>query len=408
MKKLLVTLYILCTLVYSSIAQTQSPTIKTNKISDNLYEFFTWLNDNNSVNTYAVIGPDGILLIDAGLSRAVDLVKGELAKISDKPIKYIVNTHHNGDHTGANAALGYGATIIAHQATRDVLLQNPNYPATGLPAITFQDSLKLYFNGEEIDLKYFPGHTSSDIIIYLRKRNMVFLGDLAFSQMFPLVQPDGGYYQLEKSIFQLSTMFREDTRIFPSHGGEIARKELTAYLDMMQKTKAIVLKAIKDGKMPDEAKKDNILKDWRTYDSRLFTSLQADGWIDNLYSELDEGKETSANFVLRREYHKSGLNAMIGLYKKISKSKKRTHFFIEADLNAWGYELVAAQKLPDAIEVFKINTEMFPESWNAFDSLGETYMTMGNKPLAIMNYEKSLELNPQNTNATEQLKKIRN
>jgi hypothetical protein len=123
--------------------------------------------------------------------------------------------------------------------------------------------------------------------------------------MFPVIQPDGGYNLLEKSISQLSSMFNPDVRIFPGHGSEITRKDFTVYLEMMQKTQAIGLKAIKDGKMPDEAKKDNILKDWRAWDSKLLSSLQADGWIDNLYSVLDEGKETSALFVLKREYQKS-------------------------------------------------------------------------------------------------------
>lgn len=391
-----------------SIAQLASPTIKTTKIDDSIYEFFTYVNNDNSVNTYAVIGSDGILLIDAGYRRAADLLKEELAKISDKPIRYIINTHHNGDHTGANAALDNGATIIAHEATRNVLLQNPNFLAAGLPTITFQDSLTIYFDGEEIDLKYFPGHTSSDIIVYFKELNMVFLGDLAFSQMFPLVQPDGSYNQLEESISQLSTMFSDNTRIFPSHGSEIKRSDLVVYLDMMKKTKAIVLEAIKDGKMPDDAKKDNILKDWRAWDSKLLISMNAEGWIDNLYTVLDEGKETSAIFVLRKECNKAGLNAMVDLYKKITSLKKRKHFFVETDFNVWGYELIAAQKITDALEVFKINTEMFPDSWNAYDSLAETYMTLGNKKLAIKNYEKSLELNSQNTNAVEQLKKLKN
>lgn len=346
-------------------------------------------------------------MIDAGFRGTSELVMGELSKLTEKKVKYIINTHYNGDHTGGNLAVSNGATIIAQQACRDILLMSPNYPIGGISAIIFQDSVKIYFNGEEMVLRYLPGHTSSDIVIQFKNSNIVFLGDLVFSNMLPLIQPDGSYEQLEKSIYQLSTMFSADTRFFPSHGVEISRKDLTIYLDMVQKTKSIVLKAIKDGKLPDEAKKENILKDWQAWDSKLLSSLQAGNWIDNLYSSLDEGKETSALFVLKREYQKSGLNAMMDLYKKIAEPKSRKNYFIESDFNVWGYELVAAQKLPDALEVFKINTEIFPESWNAFDSLGEAYLLAGNKELAIKNFEKSLELNPQNTNAVEQLKKIK-
>ncbi len=177
---------------------------------------------------------------------------------------------------------------------------------------------------------------------------------------------------------------------------------------MMIQTKKIVLKAIQEGKSPVEAKNENILKDWRKWDSKIFpTLLHADSWIDNLYAVLDESKALSAFHILRNEYEKNGLDALRTKYQEITKLKKRKPFFIETDFNNWGYALVAAQKLSDAIEVFIINTEMFPDSWNAFDSLGETYMTIGNKELAIKNYEKSLKLNPQNTNAVEQLKKLK-
>jgi glyoxylase-like metal-dependent hydrolase (beta-lactamase superfamily II) len=407
MKILSITLAFLFSTANLLIAQNAEPTIKTTQISDHLYEFFIYVSNDNSVNLYALIGADGVLMIDAGFRGTTGLVKEALSKITNKEIKYIINTHHNGDHTGGNAVVGEGATIIAHQACRDVLLQNPRFPASGLPGITFQDSMTLHFNGENIALTYFPGHTSSDIIIHFRTSNMVFTGDLVFSEMFPLVQPDGSIYLLEKSISALSGMFRQDTRIMVSHGREMKVNELKTYYDMMIQTKIIVLKAIQEGKSPIEAKNENILKDWRKWDSKLFTSIHADSWIDNLYSVLDESKALSAFHILRNEYEKNGLEALRAKYQEITKIIKRKPFFIETDFNNWGYALVAAQKLPDAIEVFKINTEMFPESWNAFDSLGETYMAVGNKQLAIENYEKSLNLKPDSQSGKDALRQLK-
>jgi tetratricopeptide (TPR) repeat protein len=101
-----------------------------------------------------------------------------------------------------------------------------------------------------------------------------------------------------------------------------------------------------------------------------------------------------------------GIDAMLAKYKELKQNKGKKYFFFEREINTWGYALLGENKLNEAIEVFKINTEMFPNSSNVYDSLAEAYMNAGNKQLTIKNYEKSLELNPQNTNAFEQLNKL--
>lgn len=116
-------------------------------------------------------------MIDAGFGTTTDLVKKELSKITDKKIKYLINTHYNGDHTRGNAFVTDGATIIAHHACRNILMRYRNFPSAGLPTATFQDSLKLFFNGEEINLGYLPGHTSSDIVVEFKNSKYVFIGD---------------------------------------------------------------------------------------------------------------------------------------------------------------------------------------------------------------------------------------
>ena len=404
--KSLLKLFVLSLMIVNLLsAQNPNPTIETTKLSENLYEFFIYINNNNSVNIYALIGQDGILMIDAGFTNTTDLVKSELKKLSDKKVKWIINTHYDGDHTLGNASLGVDASIIAHQACRDILLAAGNFPKNGLPNVTFQDSAKIFFNGEEIVLKYLPGHTSTDIIVHFKNSNIVFLGDLIFSDSFPLVHPDGNIYLLEKNLNLLPGMFREDTRIMVGHGRELKTKELKPYFEMYMQTKNLVLKAIKDGKSPEEAKKSGVLKDWEKWNSTIFpTTHTSNSWIDNLYSALDEGKELSAYQTLKKIYDQSGLNAMISKYREIYSSKKQ--YFLENDFNNWGYALLTGNKIPDAIEVFKINTEVFPESANVFDSLGEAYMTNGDKDLAIINYKKSIEINPGNDNAKKMIENM--
>jgi len=287
-----------------------------------------------------------ILLIDSGYSFSTDLIREELKKITDKKIVYIINTHFNGDHTDGNALLGQDACIIAHRECFSRLATNTQFAAEGLPDITFQDSLTIWFNNEEIALKYLPGHSDTDIIVQL-------------SEHADKNQGAG----------------------IESHSGR---------------------------QRSGEAKKSGVLKGWENWNSKVFPGyMTTNNWIDNLYSVLPEGNALSAYTILRKKFEQSGLKAMLATYKGFSDPEKAKYYFIETDINNWGYALMAENKFTDAIGVLKINTERFPGSANAFDSLGEAYMKTGNKELAIKHYEKSLELNPQNANAAEQLKKLK-
>jgi dienelactone hydrolase len=101
-----------------------------------------------------------------------------------------------------------------------------------------------------------------------------------------------------------------------------------------------------------------------------------------------------------------GVETAISLYYDLKKNKSDVYDFQERELNLLGYDLLGERKIKDAIEIFKLNVVVYPKGFNAYDSLGEAYLANGERDLAIQNYRKSLELNPQNTNATDVLKKI--
>ncbi|HEX8068782.1 MAG TPA: prolyl oligopeptidase family serine peptidase [Pyrinomonadaceae bacterium] len=109
---------------------------------------------------------------------------------------------------------------------------------------------------------------------------------------------------------------------------------------------------------------------------------------------------------LRRTLRAGGVEAALNQYRELRKTQADRYDFGEPELNALGYELLGANRVRDAIAIFKLNVEMFPAGFNTYDSLGEAYLAAGERELAIRNYRKSLELNPQNTNATEALKRI--
>lgn len=111
--------------------------------------------------------------------------------------------------------------------------------------------------------------------------------------------------------------------------------------------------------------------------------------------------------VIAKTIEQKGIDAAISQYRELKRTQPAEYNFSETFLNDLGYNLLAGKKLKEAIEIFKLNVEMFPQSSNAYDSLGEAYMVNGDKEPAIKNYEKSLELNPKNTNAVDMLKKLR-
>ncbi len=123
-----------------------------------------------------------------------------------------------------------------------------------------------------------------------------------------------------------------------------------------------------------------------------------------LYDKPYDEPKRSAAAILYKEIEEKGIDAAISDIKKLKDSKE--YDFNEAEINMMGYTFMRSGKIKEAIEVFKLNVELFPGSWNVYDSLGEAYMNNGDTKLAIDNYKKSIELNPNNTGGIETLKKL--
>ena len=121
----------------------------------------------------------------------------------------------------------------------------------------------------------------------------------------------------------------------------------------------------------------------------------------------NEAKRVSADSLVPFELLLAGkITEALERYRAIKKEKPDNASVSESRLNNLGYVLMRQKKLPEAIALFKLNVEFYPKAWNTYDSLGEAYMTNGDKELAIANYKKSLELNPQNSGGREMLKKL--
>lgn len=125
-----------------------------------------------------------------------------------------------------------------------------------------------------------------------------------------------------------------------------------------------------------------------------------------LHSKIFKYPKVSIDYIVGKTLVTQGIDSAISLYHFLKNKEFDKYNFAEKKLNSLGYRLISLNKLPEAIAVLKLNVESFPKSFNTYDSLGEAYMLYGNTDLAIKNYEKVLELNPENTNALEKLKQL--
>jgi tetratricopeptide (TPR) repeat protein len=144
------------------------------------------------------------------------------------------------------------------------------------------------------------------------------------------------------------------------------------------------------------------------YKKSLELNRQSYPWERTAYSEgklaLTGVKLLSKR--LARDIEEKGIEAALAAFERGKAGGPGTYNVNESEINSLGYQLLAGRKVLEAIEIFKLNTKEFPNSWNAYDSLGEAYSVAGEKALAIKNYRKSIELNPQNTNGIEVLKRL--
>jgi len=280
--------------LYSQTGQ-EKFTMKMSGITDTIYKFtFSWF----SVNMVAHIGPEGILLVDTSLEETLDMVKTKLKEISNNNIKYIINTHYHGDHTGGNKLIGDNGLIIANKSIRANMLRNfieeskdINSPDCQkmLPKICIEDQASINFNGEEIKIISFDnGHTQGDIVVYFTKSNIVCMGDLLFSDSFPFIHTEGGgnvsgYVEILKQTLEI---FPGDVTLIAGHGDDYTMKDLKRYYDMVVETIDIVKTAKKQGKSLRKIIDDDILKDWESWSSKTSSYRNTEYWISTIYNSL--------------------------------------------------------------------------------------------------------------------------
>ncbi len=231
--------------------------IKTVKLTDTLYALF-----GAGGNIGMSAGPDGVYLIDDQFAPLSEKILAAVRKVSDKPIRFVVNTHWHRDHTGGNENLGKeGATIVAHENVRKRMSAehyNPVFkrktapaPDGALPQLTYKDGITLHLNGEHARIIHAPAaHTDGDSFVHFTDANVIHAGDLFFNGIYPFIDAwsGGSIAGLIVAVDKILAIAKEDTRIIPGHGPMASRADLVAYRKMLETVRARVSAAKKDGK----------------------------------------------------------------------------------------------------------------------------------------------------------------
>jgi cyclase len=265
--------------------------MKATKVAGNVYML-----EGAGGNIGVSVGDDGLLIVDDQFAPLADKIRAALKGLADKKLRFILNTHWHGDHTGGNVAFGPEATIIAHDNVRKRLATEqkstvfntttPPSPKEALPVITFDQQLSVHFNGEDIRAIHFPhGHTDGDSVIFFSASNVVHLGDDFFAGRFPFVdlESGGSVEGLIKNIGELVNKIPADAKLIPGHGPISTLDDLKSYHRMLQQTTEIVRGKIAAGKTLDQIKTEGLPDEWKPWGTGF---IKTDRWVETIYKSL--------------------------------------------------------------------------------------------------------------------------
>jgi len=265
--------------------------IKVTKVAGNVYML-----EGSGGNIGVSVGPDGILIVDDQFAPLADKIKAALKTLGEGKLKFILNTHYHGDHTGANAAFGREAPIIAHTNVRQRLSTEqvskffkrttPAQPKEALPVITFDNSVSVFFNDEEIKVIHFPhSHTDGDSVIFFTGSNVVHMGDNFFNPRFPVVdlEAGGNVIGMTKTVGEILTRLPAGVKIIPGHGPLSDVEGLKQFHRMLVETTDIVRKKKKAGKTLAQIKAEGLPEEWKPWGAGY---IKTDVWLELVYDSL--------------------------------------------------------------------------------------------------------------------------
>jgi glyoxylase-like metal-dependent hydrolase (beta-lactamase superfamily II) len=231
--------------------------IRTTEVAEGVYAL-----EGAGGNLGLVIGDEGAFLIDDQYAPLTERIEAAVAEVTDQPIRFVLNTHWHGDHTGGNENLAEGGSlVVAHDNVRKRMAAGqlmefferevPPAPDDALPVVTFDDRISFHLGGHTIDAIHVPSaHTDGDAIVHLEEANVVHTGDIVFYGLYPFIDYGsggslGGMIEATDRVLELAD---DGTAVIVGHGGPVIdREQLSGYRDMLATVHRRLIELIVDG-----------------------------------------------------------------------------------------------------------------------------------------------------------------
>ncbi len=249
--------------------------ITTTHVAGNVYML-----EGSGGNIAVSIGDDGILMIDAQYIGLAPKIEAALDELSKGDLKFLLNTHYHGDHTGGNPIYGGQAPIIAHHNARRRMA---NKPQKGWPVITFEEGLSIHFKGEEIKaLHYPPAHTDGDVLVHFTGAKVVHIGDLIFSDRFPYVDLNGGgdVEGYLNAVKRLSKELPPDVLLISGHSPVLTVDYLQGYHAALVEQVAFIRAGMDHGRTLNQIIKQGLPAKWKEWGWNFVSEAK---WIEIVF-----------------------------------------------------------------------------------------------------------------------------
>ncbi|HEX5171398.1 MAG TPA: MBL fold metallo-hydrolase [Cyclobacteriaceae bacterium] len=244
-------------------AQDNFDTVKIRpvQVAENLYYL-----KGSGGNVGVFIGNDGTLMVDDQFAPLSNKINGAIKTLSPNDIRFLINTHIHGDHSGGNENFKkMGVTVVAHDMVRDRMSREqvnptndnvtPPRPEDAWPVISFADKLNFYLNREEIELLHVsPAHTDGDVVVHFKKANVFHMGDIFVTYGYPYIDYNNGG-SINGFISSLDTflaMMDDNTKIIPGHGELCNKADVKKFRDRLAEIRDEVTAALKKGKKVED------------------------------------------------------------------------------------------------------------------------------------------------------------
>lgn len=277
--------FMLTALLSASInaSRFDSVTIKPSKVSGDVY-----ILEGSGGNIGLLATDEGLVLIDDQFQPLAEKIEAAMKQIKDAPLKYVVNTHYHGDHTGGNAYFSHKAPIFAHHNVRSRLASKEDANAAELPVVTYNEGVTIHLANETIHLKHYPkGHTDGDTVVYFESANVLHPGDLFFEGRFPYVDLNGGgsVKGYLANIKQVIANLPDDVKIIPGHGKVATKADYQKVVDMMTYSIDRVSSMLAQGKSESDILAAGIGDKYKDWGWRFITEEK---WLKTLVTDLSK------------------------------------------------------------------------------------------------------------------------